>query len=483
MIKIRYFLTYHAIERFQERFSEIAKNIKEINFWTRSQNVNSIKQFFDKMLDESKENRSYLNNSNHMINLYENYGYDKEYKFMENLENGILFILAKERSENNFIMVTVMPSEYKNEISLKKVQYKKKPNKKLQHQEKILSLYNEMIQNNVVFENKNLEPLERLTDLENHNDFSKKHPEILSELLLALTLVEQYQNEKVIYFQSQKNEYCFKLNHNKLEILMINPLSKEKTQKRTKYFRILNNLHSLNFNASIKEIISDDITINTVIYDNFLYDLKYYKSIDSIEIIKKNRLNSEKLLNHVNNNEIINKISNKIKIEDFIVINKSENGEFIYETDIENMTLTFDFDKIDKKIQIREAKYIDQTKVDSNNETMNFKLESKKNTANTFNTNLETKNYLEEGFDFSTMNLNVYESLTNSLTEENKLMLKKLAIQENTILIQINKRKAIHKIIYEGIYYEYMMNKTRTQGYILTLLKSETEKVKITNSI
>lgn len=110
---MKYFLTYHAVERFQERFGTLCAKISQLKNWNREQGLTHIKPLFDKMVESSTENRSYINNTAYMVQLYEKYGYDEDYCFLEMAEADVLFLLVKNRSEKIYKLVTVMPSQYR----------------------------------------------------------------------------------------------------------------------------------------------------------------------------------------------------------------------------------------------------------------------------------------------------------------------------------------------------------------------------------
>lgn len=80
------FITNHAIDRFKERFAHKYPNLDSNN---KREVINKICQ----ILNEAKEDKSYLNDSLHLVNLYEKYGYGNHFRFMCN--QGIVFVATK----------------------------------------------------------------------------------------------------------------------------------------------------------------------------------------------------------------------------------------------------------------------------------------------------------------------------------------------------------------------------------------------------
>lgn len=126
---IKYNITYHAIERLQQRFGAFCSEIPLLKNWKREQGLGQLKPLFNDMFNFTEENKSYLNNSAYMIDLYEKYGYDTEYCFLELKEKNILFILAKARSAKEYMLVTLMPMDYR--PGVKNIKYSGKEEKKL----------------------------------------------------------------------------------------------------------------------------------------------------------------------------------------------------------------------------------------------------------------------------------------------------------------------------------------------------------------
>lgn len=127
------FLTYHAVERIQERFPLFCDNFTVLKNWKKKASLDDLYPIFNELLAKSKENNSFLNNTTYMIHLYETYGYDVEYKMMEIPNEAIVLVLAKKRSENHFRIVTIVPDRFiPKSISTKYSDKKKKSEIKIQ---------------------------------------------------------------------------------------------------------------------------------------------------------------------------------------------------------------------------------------------------------------------------------------------------------------------------------------------------------------
>ncbi len=122
------FITIHAMERLQERFPQYCNKYDFIKTWRKGDSLESLKPFFNETIKTSKTNNSFVNNSRYMVHLYETYGYELEYKFMELQSERILFVLSKKRSEKSYRIVTVMIDKFGNLSNHKKYTKSKKEN-------------------------------------------------------------------------------------------------------------------------------------------------------------------------------------------------------------------------------------------------------------------------------------------------------------------------------------------------------------------
>lgn len=112
MEKIKYYVTRHAMQRMKERFSDFYNTVPEMKTWYPEAGMSKAKKVFDILLSEGQENRSYLNNTVYMIGLYERYGYDTEYKFIEIKEAEMLLVFTKNTQSEQFALATIMPPGY-----------------------------------------------------------------------------------------------------------------------------------------------------------------------------------------------------------------------------------------------------------------------------------------------------------------------------------------------------------------------------------
>lgn len=135
-----YVLTHHLRERFVQRSNkkfehiqfckiencETCKNLKiEINHIISSKCHDLDDMIYDN-LEQSKENRCYINNSIFMENYYNKYGYDQKFEFL--VFGKILFVVVWEKKRK--IVVTCVSAKYHiagkshfNKINIKKNNY------------------------------------------------------------------------------------------------------------------------------------------------------------------------------------------------------------------------------------------------------------------------------------------------------------------------------------------------------------------------
>jgi len=84
-----YICTNHVITRIKERFDFD---------WDWSDYLEVCKQL-DKILEDSKEDKSYINDTKFLFYLQDLYGYDEQYEFRASSEHNILFVVIKERGK------------------------------------------------------------------------------------------------------------------------------------------------------------------------------------------------------------------------------------------------------------------------------------------------------------------------------------------------------------------------------------------------
>ncbi len=130
------FVTNHVMDRLKERFSTFYNNNEILCNWKKELGTNCLNKYFSNLLKNLNVNKSYLNNTIYMIHLYEKYGYDLEYQFIEYEAENILFILSKKRNEKVFKVVTCYHLNGGHLTKTKKYKVKEK-RKKIPQQEEI----------------------------------------------------------------------------------------------------------------------------------------------------------------------------------------------------------------------------------------------------------------------------------------------------------------------------------------------------------
>lgn len=508
MANVQYFLTYHAIERFQERFPELAKESTKLKSWKRPQDVHTVKDFFDNLVSESEENRAYFNNSNYMINMYETYGYDTEYKFMENLKYGILFVIAKERHENHFRLVTIMPTEFRKKFSLNTIKYNEKEKKEDKKQKKILEVYDQYKKTTLSFENHHLSMINRLTELEKHENFDKLLSKNLSEFLIELTRLEQQKNKKgsQLQFSSTSYSYSFIVKENYATVLEIKKLSEVEIFERINYFKITEQILALLKKSELKEQYNKHVALRSVIVNYMRYYFKYYENLHQIELVNTELISEKELLDYALTTDVVETIKDNISKQYFVA---DETNSKIYHTYIENKKFTYcatnsiieilkveylNYDAVNMDYELLKNKLIhmcssNQTSIikviTSNKKLRKAKIDNKEIVFMHFSktqqiilisinsiSSVMSDNYLDDNINYDKAYIEQFKSLTESLSREDELFFKKCASEENMIKA-INKRKSIHRLQYKGDCYDFLLNKTKNEGYLITVLKKE----------
>lgn len=121
---MKYFLTLHSVERLIERAPTFIKKYPELKGWKRAQGVGHLKGVFDKVLENTEEDRSFLNNTAYMCDYYERYGYDSEFAFYKWKEEGIIFVFVKDKDKDLFRMVTTLHSHFRPTVNVTKYNHK-----------------------------------------------------------------------------------------------------------------------------------------------------------------------------------------------------------------------------------------------------------------------------------------------------------------------------------------------------------------------
>lgn len=215
-MKINYKLTYHAIERLQERFPQFCDDIIEFKNWNRSHGFSPVKYIFNQIFNDCNENKSYLNNTENMIKLYEKYGFESDYIFLELPKEDILFLLTKNRSEDIYTLVTIMPTSFRPLV--KNIKYKAKTN-----ENDLEDYQNEQIDNNQPSYIDNLIMKEKLID-----SVDKEKAKYIETISKTQTKFKAIINDKLYDFIYSKN----RRNEKNIEILHIKSIDKTKTKPK-----------------------------------------------------------------------------------------------------------------------------------------------------------------------------------------------------------------------------------------------------------
>jgi len=113
---MRYIYTNHVIDRLRERF----------NFNWDWDNKTEIYRELDKILKDTKDDKSYLNNTRFMLNLLDLHGFDSRYEFRSHIALDILFVTIIEKDKR--IVKTCYPLT--NSKFIKRKGFKKSSKKK-----------------------------------------------------------------------------------------------------------------------------------------------------------------------------------------------------------------------------------------------------------------------------------------------------------------------------------------------------------------
>lgn len=504
MANFKYFLTYHSIERFQERFPEITKDFPKIKSWSRIKGVDSVKDFFDKLIEDAEENKAYLNNTSYMINLYEKYGYDTEYKFMENINNGILFVMAKERNEKNFRMVTLMPTEFRKKHSLSNIKYSDKEKKEDKKNKKILEMYEDFKKTTYSFENETLSVFERIESLENQERFNILHKDSLLSIIKAIDAKNYYKilNGSRI-FMSKNFKYEYEKENETFIVKNISELNDLERKETVKNITSINLITKNFYKSKIIETINKNVDKREFNHQGkvyiYLYDkktdgiklLSTYKTKETSDVIPNNYIAEikEKVRNnHMYKTEIIdsNNWKGKIQIDEHTISFKiNENNQEIEIEKIENL-IPDNHDKKDLEMIIIDLMSKNKSEIietiSSNQKVRKVIVDDKEykflyiSKLKEFifleknEVELELANNLYQQNDYSSEK---YKELTKTLTTEEERFLKILSGDDNTIKSELSKRKKIHQVDYQGYHYEFLIHKSDKSGYLLTLIEKE----------
>ncbi len=108
---IIYHLTKNAVQRLIERFPGSVKHRRYLLKFDK-RNFEEYNSLFNTLCSESTENKAIPNNSVFMTTYYERYGWNYQFKFLENYEHNLIMVFAKNSSSQCYTLVTVIPSSY-----------------------------------------------------------------------------------------------------------------------------------------------------------------------------------------------------------------------------------------------------------------------------------------------------------------------------------------------------------------------------------
>ena len=345
---MKYFLTYHAVERFQERFGALCAKIPQLKSWTREQGLTHIKPLFDKMIESSTENRSYINNTAYMVQLYEKYGYDEDYCFLEMQEADILFLLVKNRSEKIYKLVTVMPSEYR--PGVKNIKF----NQTLKKEEKFNKFVLDWYENIAA----KLEKTPTLIVNNSTNAIKEKlspKSELYNQLLQALqsnktSVVERISNTKCIHscvIETMEYDFIYSNNSGDKEIYLntvrrINECEyTREVEKDSDLYKELNKKISDN-KYTILYKIDDKQSVMQLQLEHTLYELLYIKKTKGANKIV---INGSKVISIT---EVIQQPNNEVAVPESNILY----SQLLEITEKNNFTV---IEKISKTKSLRKA--------------------------------------------------------------------------------------------------------------------------------
>lgn len=97
-LKTKYILTKHAVDRFKSRFPTLLKDTK---------NENDVRKIIYTSLTTGEENRQIFSNQGMMTEIYDKYGYDRRYRFINIVEGSGVFVVIENHKEKAIELVAV----------------------------------------------------------------------------------------------------------------------------------------------------------------------------------------------------------------------------------------------------------------------------------------------------------------------------------------------------------------------------------------
>lgn len=111
-MKLNYYITLHAVERLQERFGAFCSKHPDLKKWRRGEDISAVRLIIEDLVEVAEENKSFINDSRYMVYIYERYGYDCTYRFLEVKSEQMLLIMCQ-TPERTHRLVTIVPSSYR----------------------------------------------------------------------------------------------------------------------------------------------------------------------------------------------------------------------------------------------------------------------------------------------------------------------------------------------------------------------------------
>lgn len=323
---IKYNITYHAIERLQQRFGAFCSEIPLLKNWKREQGITQLKSLFNDMLSFTEENKSYQNNSAYMIDLYEKYGYDTEYCFLELKEKNILFILTKARSAKEYMLVTLMPTDYR--PGVKNIKYAGKEEKKLSFEKFLMNWSRQDIIANKkpLSQTIKYEVDSKANQVNNAINTENKSEIVLDESTKSLhkqliasireneaIQVERVSNSKCIYVTTlNTTEYEFTYSKTNsgvktVEINHITNLSKEQKENFDNGFREIYPKTYL-YQTILKTIRNNEADFVSKTDNSSIYKVSLYNQLYNVTLCEKDTVNPKLVIRTKNNTNIMVKV-------------------------------------------------------------------------------------------------------------------------------------------------------------------------------
>lgn len=308
---IKFNITYHAVERLQQRFGVFCSKIPLLKNWKREQGLSQLKPLFNHLLDLSDENKSYLNNSGYMLTLYEKYGYDNEYCFLEFKEENILFLLTKPRSSKDYLLVTLMPTEYR--PSVKNIKYSGKSEREILFNKFLMdwSKTKVVLNNPIKVPNIKVTPkalIKEVPVIIKTKEVDLIKPSIVVDKetkLLHETLISSIKNNTAMQierFSKTKCMYCVLIGNNEYEFTY------SKTSSGLKNVIIHNN-REINTNNGLRQLEP-----KTYFYQTILKLIKNNEAVLTEETTSEKKVYNVQLYNHVHNISLIDNGSDNLEL-------------------------------------------------------------------------------------------------------------------------------------------------------------------------